>query len=226
MLLSCCNGKDDGYKPDKNTCFSIIMPLSIKNILYERGKKSQETGLTRIKFLATWTQSTWDFYFNGSVIVFSFIFGIFIAIYSSVWLDLKRRREIVAHGFLDLICCFAAFTSFTVLRDQNINQFSTRSISSRSRWSKLYFSMLISVIRYKPVSGYTDFQSKRIEYSKYPLFKLQKSSDVHDFKMKTIDHSTSETCLVCSCWSVNSTIFSLPFSLMKYGVACLYYKSI
>ena len=53
MLLSCCNGKDDGYKPGKNTCFSIIMPLSIKNILDERGKKSQETGPTGIKFLAT-----------------------------------------------------------------------------------------------------------------------------------------------------------------------------
>lgn len=39
MLLSCCNGKDDGYKPGKNTCFSIIMPLSIKNILDEKGKK-------------------------------------------------------------------------------------------------------------------------------------------------------------------------------------------
>lgn len=56
MLLSCCNGKDDGYKPGKkNTCFSIIMPLSIKNISDEkRGKKkSQETGPTGIKFLAT-----------------------------------------------------------------------------------------------------------------------------------------------------------------------------
>lgn len=40
MLLSCCNGKDDGYKPSKNTCFSIIMPLSIKNILDEKGKKN------------------------------------------------------------------------------------------------------------------------------------------------------------------------------------------
>lgn len=40
MLLSCCNGKDDGYKPGKNTCFSIITPLSIKNILDERGKKN------------------------------------------------------------------------------------------------------------------------------------------------------------------------------------------
>lgn len=39
MLLSCCNGKDDGYKPGKNTCFSIITPLSIKNILDEREKK-------------------------------------------------------------------------------------------------------------------------------------------------------------------------------------------
>lgn len=53
MLLSCCNGKDDGYKPGKNTCFSIITPLSIKNILDEREKKSQETGWTGIKFLAT-----------------------------------------------------------------------------------------------------------------------------------------------------------------------------
>lgn len=54
MLLSCCNGKDDGYKPSKNTCFSIIMPLSIKNILDEKEKKkSQETGPTGIKFLAT-----------------------------------------------------------------------------------------------------------------------------------------------------------------------------
>ena len=54
MLLSCCNGKDDGYKPGKNTCFSIITPLSIKNILDERGKKkSQETGWTGIQFLAT-----------------------------------------------------------------------------------------------------------------------------------------------------------------------------
>lgn len=53
MLLSCCNGKDDGYKPGKNTCFSIIMPLSIKNISDEKGKKSQETGPTGIKFLAT-----------------------------------------------------------------------------------------------------------------------------------------------------------------------------
>lgn len=53
MLLSCCNGKDDGYKPGTNTCFSIIMPLSIKNILDEREKKSQETGPTGIKFLAT-----------------------------------------------------------------------------------------------------------------------------------------------------------------------------
>lgn len=122
-----------------------------------------------------------------------------------------------------LLCSISLLHS---VKGANINQFSTRSISSRSRWSRLYFSMLISVIRYKPVSGYTDFQSKRIEYSKYPLFKLQKSSDVHDFKMTTTDHSTSETCLVCSCWSVNSTIFSLPFSLMNYGVACLYYKSI
>lgn len=37
------------------------MPLSIKNILDEKGrKKSQETGPIGIKFLATWTQSTWD----------------------------------------------------------------------------------------------------------------------------------------------------------------------
>jgi hypothetical protein len=51
MLLSCCNGKDDGYKPGTNTCFSIIMPLSIKNILDEREKNHRRLVRLELNFL-------------------------------------------------------------------------------------------------------------------------------------------------------------------------------
>lgn len=83
MLLSCCNGKDDGYKPGTNTCVSIIMPLSIKNILDEREKNHRRLVRLELNFLLP-EHTVHEIKKNDSVIVFSFILGIFIAIYSSV----------------------------------------------------------------------------------------------------------------------------------------------
>lgn len=90
MLLSCCNGEDDGYKPSKNTCFSIIMPLSIKNVLDEKKKKSQETGPLELNFLLP-EHRVHGILKNDSVIVFSFIFGIF---YSNLFICMIRSEEV------------------------------------------------------------------------------------------------------------------------------------
>lgn len=52
MLLSVVMVRMMGINQAKYMLF-YYMPLSIKNVLDERGKKSQETGWTGIKFLAT-----------------------------------------------------------------------------------------------------------------------------------------------------------------------------
>lgn len=87
----------------------------------------------------------------------------FIAIYASVWLDWNRRKEIVAYRFFFFLSHLSPCSIyFSVLRDQNINQFYTRCTSTRWRESMPYFSMGMPGIGWRQVFSCTNFRSKRM----------------------------------------------------------------